>query len=739
MTENDHTNASREGVAGTGTAEQAGLRRRRFLQLGTATGAGLAVSPLIQSPALADTATAQSPVQSTAGTTVPLAFDPIRPPAIPLAVRSPYLNTWLAGDNLAGTWPSFWTGRTTAMSGLARIDGTTFLFLGAPGLPGRHPFPTMRQKSVTTTAAASEFVLEQAGVQLTVTFLSPVEPGDLQRQSQPLSYIAASARSTDGEAHSVSVYFDISGEWASGDSNRSITWDEQSYSGAGSDLVSLTCTQSDPRVLAEDGDTAEWGTLVLSSQQRAGLTWQIGEDYRVRQQFTDSGTLSSVVDGEKPRRINDRWPVFALALDLGSVDRRDTAPYVVSIGHVREPAVSYLGDQLPPLWKSYFADWKAMVAAFHADFPEAVRRARRLNHQIAKDATKAGGADYAALCVLALRQAYAGTELVSRNGTPWALLKEISSSGNVSTIDVTYPGMPVFLYLDPAYLGLLLAPIYDYVENHPYPHLFAPHDLGASYPNASGHLGGQGEEDMPVEESANMLIMTTAFLDRLRKADQQKFTAAHYPILKQWADYLVANALDPNLQNQTDDFTGFIAHSVNLALKGIVGIGAMSKVATMAGRTADSAAYLGTARDFISQWQQKSLDAKGDHLKLAYDQDDTWSLKYNGYPDRLLGLGLVPSSIATLEANWYLSRASTFGVPLDIRHQYTKGDWEMWTAAWLKDHTAVRDLFIQTMYGFVTTTGSRVPMTDWYDAVTNRQIGFQARPVVGGFFALLTV
>jgi hypothetical protein len=52
------------------------------------------------------TATAQSS-QST--------FSPARPPAIPLAVRSPYFNTWqFAGSDggnggyLAGKWQQFW-------------------------------------------------------------------------------------------------------------------------------------------------------------------------------------------------------------------------------------------------------------------------------------------------------------------------------------------------------------------------------------------------------------------------------------------------------------------------------------------------------------------------------------------------------------------------------------------------------------------------------------------------------
>jgi hypothetical protein len=694
--------------------------RRHLLQLGTIAGAGLAAAPLM--PASAQAAD-KSP------------NDSLRPPAVPLAVRSPYLSTWLAGDNLPGTWPTFWTGRITAMTGIATIDGSPFLFMGAPGSPTAFPFPTLRQLSLTVTATKSEFVLTQAGVELTVTFLSPVTPGDLEHQSQPLSYVSVSARATDGKPHKVGVYFDISGEWASGDSGRLITWDQETTAGA----LSLSYHQTQPKVLGENADTAEWGTVTLSAVARSGLTWQIGADADVRKQIATQGALADTADGDKPRAINNRWPVFALNQDLGTVGSRATTPFVLCIGQIREPAASYLGEQLPPLWKSYWPMWQDMVAAFLDDFAALAARSAKLDAKIEKDATRAGGKEYAALCALAFRQAYGATELVSRNGKPWAFLKEISSDGNMQTIDVTYPAMPVFLYADPQYLGLLLAPILDYVENHPYPKVFAPHDLGSHYPNADGHLNGTGEEDMPVEESANMLIMTTAYLKRVSRADQTAYATAHYAILKQWADYLVANALDPNLQNQTDDFTGFIAHSVNLALKGIIGIGAMSRISTMAGKASDAAAYLATARDYISRWQTKATDSTGKHLKLAYDQDGTWSLKYNGYADALLGLGLVPKSVIRTEADWYVSRAATDGVPLDIRHGYTKADWEMWTAAWLKDHDEIRDLLIAGLYTFADTTGQRVPMTDWYDTVTDRQNGFQARPVVGGFFALLTV
>jgi glutaminase A-like protein/uncharacterized protein DUF5127/ricin-type beta-trefoil lectin protein/uncharacterized protein DUF4964 len=666
-----------------------------------------------------------------ADTATAATFSPLRPPATPLAVRSPYLTTWLAGDTLPGTWPTFWNGHITALCGIARIDGAPFVFAGNPGLPGGPALGVMTQTSVQLTATRSIYTLTAGGITLTVTFFSPVDVGNLQRQSVPFSYVTMQAASNDGRSHTVDLHFDASGEWVHGNITTPITWAQQRTGST----IALTATPASPGVLQEFGDQASWGTLVLAAPAATGLTWQLGQDTVVRGASAGQGVLNNTSDTAQPRAINDRWPVLGLNQNLGTVNPgTSSAPFTVAIGHVRTPALSYLGAQLNPWWTHYWSAWPAMLDWFVADFGAALASAVALDQRIHTDAATAGGEHYAAICALALRQAVGGTELVDRGGTPWAFLKEISSDGNVSTVDVTYPAFPAYLYLSPAYLQLLLAPLLDYPEHGGWPKVFAPHDLGSSYPNATGHNDGN-EEDMPVEESANMLIMSAALVQRL-PSGAGAFATTHYSILRQWAEYLVGNALDPGLQNQTDDFTGFIAHSANLALKGIVGIGAMSVIATAAGNSADATHYLSVARSYASQWVSRAEDSSGQHLKIAYDQDGTWSLKYNGFPDRALGLNLVPTGVAAQEAAWYQAHAGAFGVLLDPRNNYTKGDWELWTAAWLADQP-VHTTLIEGVYGFAQSTPQRVPFSDWYVVADATQKGFADRPVVGGAFASL--
>ena len=52
--------------------------------------------------------------------------------------------------------------------------------------------------------------MDVAGVvEMNITFLSPITPTDLMRQSLVFSYVDVSVTSTDGAAHDVQLYTDI--------------------------------------------------------------------------------------------------------------------------------------------------------------------------------------------------------------------------------------------------------------------------------------------------------------------------------------------------------------------------------------------------------------------------------------------------------------------------------------------------------------------------------------------------
>ena len=66
---------------------------------------------------------------------------------------------------------------------------------------------------------------------------------------------------------------------------------------------------------------------------------------------------------------------------------------------------------------------------------------------------------------------------------PYVFLKEISSDGNVNTIDVIYPSFPILSVLCPDWIRFLLEPVAAYLETGDWKHNYVIHDLGSrKYP-----------------------------------------------------------------------------------------------------------------------------------------------------------------------------------------------------------------------------------------------------------------
>jgi len=604
-------------------------------------------------------------------------------------------------------------GRNTLALHCTNPSGNAWLDVGLAKRKRPRRVANAVQRSVEVTATATRYRFACGQVEATLSFLSPLIASDLDLLSRPLSYVDLRLRSVDGKPHRVRWAFAVSEDIARNEPRQAAAVTQQ----ASAPVRYLKAGVADQQVLGRKGDDLriDWGHAFLATADpRTSLSTSTSASL-IR--FAEQGRWDPPAETGQER--------FMTALTAGTVRQEAPLQIVHMLAYDDLYSIEYFGKRLQGWWKKVHGSMEQLLDRAWKEYPKVLQRCRAFDAGLYDDAVKAGGREYAELCVAAYRQSLAAHKLV--RGEKDEILfpqKENFSNGSIWTVDVTYPSAPLTLLYNPALLKGMVEPLFQYSESGRWTKPFPAHDLG-TYPLANGQTY---PEDMPVEEAGNMILLTAAIC----KAEGDfAFARKHWKTLTQWVDFLIKDGLDPANQLCTDDFAGHLARNANLSLKAITGIGAyawMKKGIGMPDGTME------VAKDYARRWM--AMADAGDHYALTFDSKDGWSQKYNLVWDRLLGLGLFPDAVYDREVRFYLTRQHAFGLPLDSRRTYTKSDWILWSATLARQDEDFRALMLP-VHRFLVETPTRVPLSDWHDTKTGAKEGFQARSVVGGYFIKL--
>ena len=650
---------------------------------------------------------------------------PLRPPAVPLIAHDPYWSVWSMADRLTDLGTAHWTGKPNSLAALVRVDGKTYQVMGHE----RQSAAALEQVRLEVWPTRTVYQFAGAGVKVGLTFFTPALPEDLEVLSRPLTYVEWTVASADGNPHEAAIYLEASSELVVNTPDQPVLATRYQLDGQ---AVLRMGSRQQP-VLEKKGDDLriDWGYLYLAGDRLDGAASLVGTRQEARGAFEAAGRMPDSDDFRDRPAERGAVPVLAFSIGLGRIGPQPVSRYLM-IAYDDLYSIEYFERREPAWWRRNGMDAADLLRSARRDHDSLAARGARFDEELMADLRQAGGEKYARLASLAYRQTLAAHKLVADvDGAAMYFPKENFSNGCISTVDVIYPSAPFTLLFNPKLLRAQIRPVLEYARMGRWKWPFAPHDLG-TYPQANGQVYGGGERteenQMPVEESGNMLILVAALA---RIEGNAAFAERYWPELTRWAAYLKEKGLDPENQLSTDDFAGHLAHNANLSIKAILALGSYGLLADMTGRKDAGAEFQKTARQFAAKWLEMASD--GDHYRLAFDKPGTWSQKYNLVWDRILGLNLFPPEVARREIRYYLTRQNRYGLPLDNRKTYTKLDWVVWTAT-LAESSADFEQMVAPAYQFANDSASRVPLTDWYDTITAGQQGFQARSVVGGLF-----
>ncbi len=263
-----------------------------------------------------------------------------RPPAVPLVACDPYLSIWSMADRLTDDATRHWTRHPHPLVSLIRIDGKTFRLMGAEpkGLP------VIDQTAVQVLPTRSIYDFEDGHVHVSLTFMTPSLPDDLDVLARPLTYLTWQVRSVDGAEHQVSIYDSTSALLTVNAPAQKVEWRREKIG----DLTALRAGTVDQTLLQPAGDDTriDWGYVYVAASADEAKS-AIGSGPDLIASFVKNGTLPDRDDDGMPRAANDREPCLAFTYDMGRVGAPTVARHLM-IAYDELYAIKFLGQKLRP-------------------------------------------------------------------------------------------------------------------------------------------------------------------------------------------------------------------------------------------------------------------------------------------------------------------------------------------------------------------------------------------------------
>lgn len=664
-------------------------------------------------------------------------------PAYPLFIKDPYFSIWASGEVLNDADTSFWTGKTKKTYGIVQANGKSYCFLGMA-----KNVEKLTQTGIVITTFRTKYSFTCDAFDFEVSFFSPVPINDYKIWSCPVCYLEYKIIPKT-KLSNVSVSLSLHEEWCYyGTENTELRGDV--FVADDMEIAYFGLTRQ--HIFNRTGDRlgADWGYYYVAAKNCFYHTIDDFSNLTAKETcFGEDAT------GSKYLTAQNVYPFV-----------NETISDKILVAFDDVVSINYYGEMLRGY---YFSNGENIMDAIQFsvnEYDKICEVCENVEKQLAED-TKEYSDKYRAVLNASYRQTLAAHKLVKDSkGRLLLISKECGSGGCVATVDVTYPTMPMLLLYQPELVRASIDPIFDFAKMQAWEYEFAPHDAGM-YPFCNGQFYGvknkadgkygrgagyQGNDwskevlppyylyqkganlydynrQMPIEECADMLLICAFYV---ACGGDKEYIKGELDLLKQWCEYLIDKGLIPENQLCTDDFLNHMDKNVNLAVKATVAIGAFAKLLETFGY--DSARYETIAKERVAEIGTRF---KNTHMPLSFDdKEDTFSMKYNLMPEKLLGLDLFGEATIRKEIDVCLAHLLKYGMPLDNRSNLTKTDWMMWMAA-LSDDLEEQEKIIGGIYNYLIECIDRVPFADLYDCDTSTAEKFTNRTVQGSMFILL--